>query len=98
MANGTGLLLCAMYRSPRQGHDPINFLTEHLDDLLTRHRCRHVLIMEGAAYENLLMVQGLTDQPMNVVEHWIPPSQTWARTPSPVTNLDRLVALTIMPS
>ncbi|KAK4290453.1 hypothetical protein Pmani_036646 [Petrolisthes manimaculis] len=68
MANGTGLLLCAMYRSPRQGPDPINFLTEHLDDLLTRHRCRHVLIvgdlnhhMEGAAYENLLTVQGLTD-------------------------------------
>ncbi|KAK4314421.1 hypothetical protein Pmani_014308 [Petrolisthes manimaculis] len=52
MANGTGLLLCAMYRSPRQGPDPINFLTEHLDDLLTRHRCRHVLIVEvGVARE-----------------------------------------------
>ena len=68
MANGIGLLLCAMYRPSRQGSVPIDLLTEHLEHLLTRHRCRHVLIMgdlshhmEGATYGNLLMVQGLTD-------------------------------------
>ena len=57
-----------MNRPPRRGPAPIDFLTEHLDDLLARHRCRHVLIvgdlnhhMEGAAYGNLLTVQKLTD-------------------------------------
>lgn len=68
LADGTALLLCAMYRPPRQGPAPLDFLTEQMDDLLTRHRYRHVLIvgdlnqhMEGAGYENLLTVQGLTD-------------------------------------
>ena len=63
MANGTGLLFSAMYRPARQGPTLIDFLTESLDDLLTRHRCRHVHIvgdlnhhMERAAYGNLLTV------------------------------------------
>lgn len=56
LADGTALLLCAMYRPPRQGPAPLDFLTDQVDDLLTRHRCRHVLIvgdlnqhMDGAA-------------------------------------------------
>ena len=68
LADGTALLLCVMYRPPRQGPAPLHFLTETLDVLLTRHRCRNVLIVgdlnhhhEEAAYGNLLTVQGLTD-------------------------------------
>ena len=68
MADGTADLLCVMYRPPRQGPASIDFLSENLDDLLTRHRCRNVLIvgdlnhhLEGAAYNNLLKVQGLTN-------------------------------------
>ena len=68
LSDSTALLLCAMYRPPGQGPSSLNFLTVSLDDLLTRHRCRHVLIvgdlnhhLEQDAYENLLAVQGLTD-------------------------------------
>ena len=62
------LLLCALYRPPRQGPGLMEFLTEQLDALLMRHCCSHVLIVgdlnhhqEQAAYESLLDVQGLTD-------------------------------------
>ncbi|MPC51035.1 hypothetical protein E2C01_044872 [Portunus trituberculatus] len=68
LADSSAILLCATYRLPRQGPAFLDFLTEHLDDLQTRHNCRHFLIVgnlnhqvEGAAYENLLTVQGLTD-------------------------------------
>ena len=49
LADGTALLLCAMYRPLRQGPAPIDFLTEHLDDLLTRHRCRQGTYIGGRA-------------------------------------------------
>ena len=68
LADGEALLVCAMYRPPRQGPVPLNYLTTHLDDLMTRHRCSHILIvgdlnhhLEQAAYEGLLAVQGLVD-------------------------------------
>ncbi len=68
LTDGTALLLCAVYRPPRQGPLILDFLTDNLDDLLTRHRCRHVLIvgdmnyhLERHAYDNLLAVQGLID-------------------------------------
>ena len=62
------LLLCAMYRPPRQGPVSLQYLTETLDELMLAHRCRHVMVMgdlnhhlEQDAYENLLTVHGLTD-------------------------------------
>ena len=68
LADGEALLVCAMYRPPQQGPAPLDYLTTHLDDLMTRHRCSHVLIigdlnhhLEQAAYESLLAVQGLGD-------------------------------------
>ncbi len=46
-----------------------------MDDLLTRHRCRHILIVGdlnhhigGAVYENFLTLQDLTD-PMTFPTH-----------------------------
>ncbi|KAK4328324.1 hypothetical protein Pmani_001267 [Petrolisthes manimaculis] len=61
LADRSALLICAMYRPPRQG-------PASLDDLLILHRCSHVLVvgdlnhhLEQQAYENLLDVQGLID-------------------------------------
>ncbi len=45
LASGTFVFLCVMYRPPRQGPAPLDFLTENMDDLLTCHCCRHVLIV-----------------------------------------------------
>ncbi|KAK8387029.1 hypothetical protein O3P69_017997 [Scylla paramamosain] len=68
LANHSALLLCAMYRPPRQGPDSLLYLTEALDDLLVTHCCQHILLvgdlnhhLEHNAYENLLMVQALKD-------------------------------------
>ena len=68
LADRSGLLLCTMYRPPRQGPGPLQYLTRTLDDLMMEHRCQHVLVvgdlnhhLERDAYETLLTVQGLTD-------------------------------------
>lgn len=68
LADRSALLLCALYRPPRQGPDSLLYLTETLDNLMMAHSCSHVLIvgdlnhhLERDAYENLLEVQGLTD-------------------------------------
>lgn len=68
LADNSGLLLCVMYRPPRQGRAPLDFLTEELDDLLQHHKCSHVMIvgdlnfhMEQDAFDNLLAVQGLAN-------------------------------------
>ncbi|XP_063875034.1 uncharacterized protein LOC135108190 [Scylla paramamosain] len=68
LANHSALLLCAMYRPPRQGPDSLMYLKEALDVLLVTHRCQHFLLVgdlnhhvEHDAYENLLTVQGLKD-------------------------------------
>lgn len=56
-----------MNRTLRQGPSTLNFLVEILNVLLTCHCCSHVLIignvnylLEKAAYENLLTVQGVS--------------------------------------
>uniref|UniRef100_A0A0P4VP62 Endonuclease/exonuclease/phosphatase domain-containing protein n=1 Tax=Scylla olivacea TaxID=85551 RepID=A0A0P4VP62_SCYOL len=66
--DSTGLLLCVMYRPPRQGRSALDFLTEELDTMLQRHKCSHVMILgdlnfhlEQDAFNSLLMVQGLTN-------------------------------------
>ena len=68
LADRSALLLCAMYRPPRQGPSSLQYLTDKLDDLLTVYSCSHVLVvgdlnhhLERHAYESLLTVQGLTD-------------------------------------
>ena len=64
----SALLLCAHYRPQWQGRAPLDFLTDHLDGLLTIHNCQHVVIVGDlnyhlvqGAYEDLLAVQGLVD-------------------------------------
>ncbi len=59
---------CVMYRPPRQGRAPLDFLTEELDTLLLRHKCSQVMIvgdlnfhLENEAYTSLLSVQGLVN-------------------------------------
>ena len=66
--DNTGLLLCVMYRPPRQGRSALDFLTEKLDTLLQQHRCSHVMILgdlnyhlEQDAFNSLLTVQGLAN-------------------------------------
>ena len=56
-------LLCIMYRPPKQGRAPLDFLTEKLNILLQQRNCSHVMIvrdinphMEQDAYNNLLAV------------------------------------------
>ncbi|MPC73195.1 hypothetical protein E2C01_067515 [Portunus trituberculatus] len=68
LADRSDLLLCDLYRPPRQGPDSLLYLNEALDNLMMAHSCSHVLIvrdlnhhLEREAYENLLEVQGLTD-------------------------------------
>ncbi|MPC74173.1 hypothetical protein E2C01_068523 [Portunus trituberculatus] len=69
LADRSALLLCALYRPPRQGPVSLLYLAEALDNLMMAHSCSHVLIvrdlshhLERDAYENLLEVQGLTDR------------------------------------
>ena len=64
----SALLLCGMYRPPRQGPASLQYLTKTLDELMLAHRCRHVMVvgdlnhhLKQGAYENLLTVQGPTD-------------------------------------
>ena len=66
--SNSALLLCAHYRPQWQGRAPLDFLTDHLDDLLTRYDCQHVMIVGDlnyhlvqSAYDDLLSVQGLVD-------------------------------------
>ncbi|KAG0710902.1 hypothetical protein GWK47_021822 [Chionoecetes opilio] len=68
LADRSAILLCAMYRPPRQGPASLQYLTGALDDLMLEHRCRHVLVvgdlnhhLEQYAYENLLILHSLTD-------------------------------------
>ena len=66
LTDNSGLLLCVMYRPPRQGRAPLDFLTNELDSLLLRHQCSQVMVvgdlnfhLEQEAFDNLLTVQGL---------------------------------------
>ena len=43
--DNTGLFLCVMYRSPRQGRSALEFLTEELDILLQLHKCSHLVVL-----------------------------------------------------
>ena len=68
LRDNSGLLLCVLYRPPRQGRFALDFLAEELDDLLRRHQCKSVLILgdlnfhlEKQAFENLIAVQGLVN-------------------------------------
>ncbi|KAG0727704.1 hypothetical protein GWK47_034100 [Chionoecetes opilio] len=68
LADRSAILLCAMYRPPRQRPASLQYLTEALDDLMLEHRCRHVLVvgdlnhhLEQHVYESLLTVQCLRD-------------------------------------
>ncbi|XP_050698030.1 uncharacterized protein LOC126985992 [Eriocheir sinensis] len=68
LTDNSGLLLCVMYRPPRQRRAPLDCLTEELDTLLLRHQCSHVMVvgdlnfhLEQGAFDNLLTVQGLVN-------------------------------------
>ena len=68
LQDNSGLLLCVLYRPPRQGRSSFDFLAEELDNLLQRHGCKNILIvgdlnfhLEQQAYENLVSVQGLVN-------------------------------------
>ncbi|MPC38783.1 hypothetical protein E2C01_032299 [Portunus trituberculatus] len=54
LADESGLLLCAAYRPQWQGNAPLNYLSEHLDDIMAAHNCQHVFIVG-----DLTVVQGL---------------------------------------
>ncbi|XP_063879419.1 uncharacterized protein LOC135110721 [Scylla paramamosain] len=63
-----GLLLCVMYRPPRQGRSALDFLMEELDTMLQQNKCSQVMILgdlnfhlQQDAFNSLLMVQGLTN-------------------------------------
>ncbi|KAG0722156.1 hypothetical protein GWK47_045040 [Chionoecetes opilio] len=45
LADRSAILLCAMYRPPRQGPASLQYFTGALDDLMLEHRCRHVLVV-----------------------------------------------------
>lgn len=66
LPDNQAVMVCATYRPLRQGLTPLDFLADYLDELMTRHNCNHVLIVEDlnhhleqAAYESLLTAQGL---------------------------------------
>ena len=68
LQDNSGLLLCILYRPPRQGRSSFDFLAEELDNLLRRYGCKNVLIvgdlnfhLEQQAYENLTTVHGLVN-------------------------------------
>lgn len=45
LADNQALMTCTMYRPQRQSPTPLEFLTDHLDELMTRHHCNHVLVV-----------------------------------------------------
>ncbi|XP_045118181.1 uncharacterized protein LOC123508485 [Portunus trituberculatus] len=66
LADESGLLLCAAYRPQWQGNAPLNYLSEHLDDIMAAHNCQHVVIVGDLnqhlvmrAFTDLTVVQGL---------------------------------------
>ena len=68
LQDNSGLLLCILYRPPRQGRSSFDFLAEELDNLLRRYGCKNVLIvgdlnfhLEQQTYENLTTVHGLVN-------------------------------------
>ena len=68
LRNNSGLLLCVLYRPPRQGRTVFEYLAEELDNLLLLYSCKNILIVgdlnfhvEQQAYNNLLSVQGLVN-------------------------------------
>ena len=68
LTDNSGLLLCVLYRPPRQGRFSLDFLAEEMDNLLQHHGCKNVLIvgdlnfhLEQQAYNNLVTVHSLTN-------------------------------------
>ncbi len=66
--DGTAVLMCALYRPQWQGSAPLTFLTEHLDTLMTTHRCQHTVVLGdlnqhlvNRAFTELAVVHGLTN-------------------------------------
>ena len=51
----SALLLCAAYRPQWQGNDPLNYLTDHLDDIMAAHNCQNVVIV-GDLNQHLVMM------------------------------------------
>ena len=45
LQDNSDLLLCVLYRPPRQGRFSFDFLAEELDNLLQRHRCKDILVV-----------------------------------------------------
>ncbi len=48
------LLLCAVYRPQWHGSNPLHYLTDRLDDIMTTHDCQHVVIV-GYLNHHLVM-------------------------------------------
>ena len=68
LQDNSGLLLCVLYSSRRQGRSSFDFLAEELDNLLQCHKCKTILVMrdlnfhlEQQAYDNLVSIQGLVN-------------------------------------
>ena len=68
MADRTSLLLCAMYRPQWQGSMPIEYLTNHLDEISERYNCHNTIIVGDLnqhqvkqAFNELTAVHGLNN-------------------------------------
>ena len=66
LTEGSGLLLCAAYRSQWQESNPLVYLTDNLDDIMVSHNCQNVVVVDDLnqhqvvrAPTELTVVQGL---------------------------------------
>ena len=68
MADKQSILLCAMYRPQWQGSRPIEYLTNHLDEISERYNCHNTIIVGDLnqhqvkqAFNELTVVHGLNN-------------------------------------
>ena len=68
LADKGAILLCAIYRPPRQGDAPLTFLTNQLDAIMTAHDCQNIVIvgdmnqhLVNRAFTELTVLHGLTN-------------------------------------
>ena len=77
LQDNSGLLLCVLYRPPRQGCSSFDFLAEELDNLLQRHGCKNILVvrdlkfhLEQQPYDNLVSIQGQVNHVTFPTHEW----------------------------
>ena len=68
LADKSAVLLCTIYRPPRQGGAPLTFLIDELDSIMAAHACQNIAVvgdmnqhLVSRAFTELTVIHGLTN-------------------------------------